>query len=66
MDKAAAPTGPTRPNVLAKSLESAESGDPELSALHAEGAALRAAPSTPGDATEGVHAFCRFQALDKD
>eukprot|EP00969_Alexandrium_andersonii_P343225 15171008-Alexandrium_andersonii.AAC.1 len=43
-----------------------EVGDPEVSALHAGGAALRAAPPAPRAATEGVADFCGFRARDKD
>eukprot|EP00969_Alexandrium_andersonii_P044401 1949026-Alexandrium_andersonii.AAC.1 len=52
--------------VFAQGLESGENGDPDDSALHAGGAALRAAPPTPRVAIEGVPAFKRFQALGKD
>ena len=53
MDEAAVPAGPTGRNVLAQGSESAENGDPEVSALRAGGAALRAAPPAPRAATEG-------------
>eukprot|EP00969_Alexandrium_andersonii_P142950 6320028-Alexandrium_andersonii.AAC.1 len=54
MDEAPVPTGPTRRTVLVQSLESAENGDAEVSALRVGGAALRVTP-----ATEGVHVFRR-------
>eukprot|EP00969_Alexandrium_andersonii_P362565 15459992-Alexandrium_andersonii.AAC.1 len=44
MDEAAAPAGPPGRNVPVQGLTSAENGDPEASALHAGGAALRAPP----------------------
>eukprot|EP00969_Alexandrium_andersonii_P350963 15434386-Alexandrium_andersonii.AAC.1 len=66
MDKAVVPTGPTGRNVLFQGLGSAENGDPEVSALRAGGAALRAAPPAPRAATEVVADFCRSQAPDKD
>eukprot|EP00969_Alexandrium_andersonii_P373061 15483123-Alexandrium_andersonii.AAC.1 len=66
MDGAAVPTGHKGRSVLVQGLESAENRDPEVSALHAGGAALRAVPPAPGAATEAVPVFHRSQALDKD
>eukprot|EP00969_Alexandrium_andersonii_P353483 15440027-Alexandrium_andersonii.AAC.1 len=66
MDEAAAPAGPTGRNVLVQGSQAAENGDPEVSALRAGGAALRAAPPAPRTATEGVPVFRRFRVLDRD
>eukprot|EP00969_Alexandrium_andersonii_P251717 11124751-Alexandrium_andersonii.AAC.1 len=66
MDEAAVPAVPTGRNVLVQGLAPAENRDPEVSALRAEGVALRAAPPALRVATEGVPVFRRFQALDED
>eukprot|EP00969_Alexandrium_andersonii_P102907 4541009-Alexandrium_andersonii.AAC.1 len=66
MDDAAAPEGPTWRKVPAQRSVTTESADPEVSALRAGGAALRAAPLAPRAATEGAPTFRRYLALDKD
>eukprot|EP00969_Alexandrium_andersonii_P106783 4710589-Alexandrium_andersonii.AAC.1 len=66
MDEAVVPAGPTGRNVPVQGFESAESRGPEVSALRAEGSALRAAPPAQRAATAGVPMFRRFQALDKE
>eukprot|EP00969_Alexandrium_andersonii_P139855 6187066-Alexandrium_andersonii.AAC.1 len=54
LDEAAVPAGPTERNVLVQGLQSVENRHPEVPALHAEGAALCAAPVAPRAATEEV------------
>eukprot|EP00969_Alexandrium_andersonii_P296734 13112620-Alexandrium_andersonii.AAC.1 len=52
--------------MLVSHAESADVGDPEVSALRGRCAALRVAPLAPRAASEGVADIRRLRARDKD